>query len=413
MQAIYEDFKMAIGALRTHKMRAFLTVLGVVIGVVTVMLMTCFIAGIQAQVEESIESFGARSLFIYKFDPGIHTTRLTAEERQRLPLRYEDAVAINQYCPSVEVAVPFTWPPEGSISVVRYRDQTLYAIQIQGTLPVYEQISNVAISQGRFFTDTENERRQFVCVIGAFIAEKLFPHISPLGGELQINEHKFIIIGVLEKQENIFASEDTGGGENNTIYVPYETMMKMYPQQEDNFILAQARPDQIEKAVDQVTELLRRRRAVPADKPNNFGIATPESIQQQFNQITFGIVVLMLSIASVALLVGGIGVMNIMLVSVTERTREIGIRKAIGARRSNITWQFLTEAMVLTGIGGVIGILIGWGLSELVKLVLPTSVPLWAPIAGLSVSVSVGLFFGLWPAIKAARLDPVEALRYE
>jgi putative ABC transport system permease protein len=149
------------------------------------------------------------------------------------------------------------------------------------------------------------------------------------------------------------------------------------------------------------------------DKPNNFGIATPESIREQFEQIVFGIFALMMGIASVALLVGGIGVMNIMLVSVTERTREIGIRKAIGARRSNITWQFLTEAMVLTGMGGVIGILVGWGLSKLVELVLPTSVPLWAPVAGLAVSVSVGLFFGLWPAIKAARLDPVEALRYE
>jgi ABC-type antimicrobial peptide transport system permease subunit len=413
MQAIYEDFKMALGALRSHKLRAFLTVLGVVIGVVTVMLMTCFIAGIEAQVVDSIESFGARSLFIYKFDPGIRLTRLTPEERQRPPLKLEDAIAIDQYCPSIEVVVPFIGPPERSISVIRYRDQELYATDIRGTLPSYERVSTVGISQGRFFTDSENDRRQLVCVVGSFIADKLFPNINPLGKELIINEHKFTIIGVLEKQENMFASEGAGGGENNSIYIPFATLKKMYPQQEEIFILAQVLPERMEKAIDEVTELLRRRRGVPVDKPNNFGIATPESIREQFEQIVFGIFALMMGIASVALLVGGIGVMNIMLVSVTERTREIGIRKAIGARRSNITWQFLTEAMVLTGMGGVIGILVGWGLSKLVELVLPTSVPLWAPVAGLAVSVSVGLFFGLWPAIKAARLDPVEALRYE
>jgi putative ABC transport system permease protein len=169
----------------------------------------------------------------------------------------------------------------------------------------------------------------------------------------------------------------------------------------------------MDQAIDEITELLRRRRNVPYDQPNNFGISTPDVIRRQFDQITFAIVVLMFAISSVGLLVGGIGVMNIMLVSVTERTREIGIRKAIGARRRDIAWQFLIEAMVLTGIGGILGILVGWGLSEVVRAFLPTTMPLWAPVAGFTVSVGVGLFFGLWPAMKAARLDPVEALRYE
>jgi len=270
----------------------------------------------------------------------------------------------------------------------------------------------IHIAQGRFFTDMENSHRQQVCVIGSAIADKFFTNVYPLGKAIQIGGKEFTIVGVVEKRENII----TGGedsGENKRIYVPYETLHKMFPQQEEHFIMAQTVPGRMDQAIDEVTELLRRRRGVPYDKPNNFGISTPESIRQQFTQITFAIVILMFAISSVGLLVGGIGVMNIMLVSVTERTREIGIRKAIGARRRDITWQFLIEAMVLTGMGGVFGILLGLGLSRIVKLFLPTYTPLWAPIAGLTVSVGVGLFFGLWPAMKAARLDPGEALRYE
>ncbi len=414
MQEIYEDFKMALGAVAANKLRAFLTVLGVIIGVVTVMLMVAFIVGIESQIERSIESFGTRAIFIHKFSPGVRLRRATAEERRRPPLTYEDALAIAEYCPSVAVAVPIMrLPALQSLSIVRYRDQELYAVDVQGTLPAYERVSNVQVSQGRFFTDSENLHRQRVCVVGSYIAETLFPQLNPLGKQLEINKKMFTIIGVLERQENLLAGDESSSGLNKVIYIPLFTLQKMYPQEEVRWILAEARPGKVDQAVDEITELLRRRRAVPADQPNNFAISTPESIQRDINQITFGVFVLMISIASVALLVGGIGVMNIMLVSVTERTREIGIRKAIGARRSNITWQFLIEAMVLTGLGGVLGIILGWGLSLILKTIMPTYVPFWAPVAGLAVSAGVGLFFGLWPAVKAARLDPVEALRYE
>jgi putative ABC transport system permease protein len=414
MQQFWEDFQMALGTVRGNKMRAFLTVLGVMIGVITVMLMVAFVVGIQTQVEHSVESWGTHTIFVHKFNPGVRLTRLTSEERQRPPLTYDDALAIDDQCEAVRVAVPLLRLPPRTFTVVRYGDQELYLVDVQGTLPTYERVSNVAIRQGRFFSESENQHRQEVCIIGSFIADKLFPDVDPLGKELQINNKGFTIVGVMERQDTMLSGGGEGsGGLNKTIYVPYQTLAKMDPEQEESFILAEAQTGQVDRAIDEITELLRRRRGVPADKPNNFGISTPESIQQDVNELVFGVFILMIAIASVALVVGGIGVMNIMLVSVTERTREIGIRKAIGARRSNITWQFLTEAIVLTGIGGIIGIILGWGLSLLLKTLMPTYVPLWAPVAGLAVSVGVGLFFGLWPAMKAARLDPVEALRYE
>jgi ABC-type antimicrobial peptide transport system permease subunit len=411
-QELQESVKMAVATLVAHKLRAALTILGVVIGVMTVMAIASVVAGIQTQFSQLIDAFGTRTLFIFRFEPGIRLGRVSAEERQRPPLSYEDALAIAQSCPSVEVAVPLIAPPPDNRPIIRYRDQELYTAEIRGTLPQIEQITTIHIAQGRFFSELENTHRQEVCVIGSAIADKFFPTLNPLGKALQIGAREFTIVGVMEKRENIFAGGDEGG-ENSLIYVPYETLKKLYPQLKDHFIMAQAAPGRMEKAIDEITNLLRRRRGVPYDKPNNFGISTPDALRRQFSQMTFAIFVLMFAISSVALLVGGIGVMNIMLVSVTERTREIGIRKAIGARRRDITWQFLIEAMMLTAIGGVIGVLAGWGVSELVKLVLPTYMPLWAPLAGLSVSISVGLFFGLWPAMKAARLDPVEALRYE
>ncbi|MBI4469746.1 MAG: ABC transporter permease [Acidobacteria bacterium] len=410
MQELLESFKMAIATLRSHKLRASLTVLGVVIGVMTVMVVASLIAGIQVQFDQAIDTFGTRTLFVFKEEPGIHFGRQSAEVRQRPPLTFEDVEAIGRTCAAVEVAVPFIFPAV-PLSVVRYQDQQVSGPDVRGTTPSYERFSSVRVSQGRFFSEGENSHRQTVCVIGSNIADKLFPNINPLGKELTINGAPFTIIGITQKQENMMMGDE--GGENNMVYVPYETMLKMYPQIEEHLLFAQAAPNQIDEAKDQITELLRRRRAVPYDKPNNFSISTPDSLKQQFDQLTGAVVILMFAISSVGLLVGGIGVMNIMLVSVTERTREIGVRKAIGAKRRNITWQFLTEAMVLTAVGGVVGILVGWGISRLVQLLIPTYTPAWAPIAGLVVSISVGLFFGLWPAMKAARLDPVEALRYE
>jgi putative ABC transport system permease protein len=268
------------------------------------------------------------------------------------------------------------------------------------------------LQSGRFFSQFENDSNQKVAVIRSQVAEDFFPGLDPVGQAIDIGGQEFRVIGVIEKREQLFGGSGSNDI-NNSIFVPFNVARKLKPNEDDIFIMAVARPGRIEEAKDQITDLLRVRRQVPYGQPNNFGLATADSIIDQFRSITGGVAIAMVAISSVGLMVGGIGVMNIMLVSVTERTREIGVRKALGARRKDILWQFLIEAMTLTGAGGLVGLGIGWLLTLLVKMLMPSYVPLWAPVAGFVASVGIGLIFGLWPAWKAARLDPIEALRYE
>lgn len=404
---------MAFATLHAHKFRSFLTVLGVVIGTVTVMVIASFISGLDQKFKNDIESFGTNTVFIYKFDPGIHTGRLTPEERMRKPISYEDAVAIREQCPSVRYVAPFLGPDD--VIKVRYQEQELYVTQVQGTTTDYERMSSVHIAEGRYFTESENQHRADVCVIGADIADKFFPHLQALDKQILVNDKPLTVIGVVQKQDNFFVGENDGGNQNRAVYVPYETMKKMYPAEKDHFVMAQAQEGKLAQAEDEIRSLLRRRRGVAYDAKDNFGLSTPDAITEQFHQITGGIAILMFAISSVGLLIGGIGVMNIMLVSVTERTREIGVRKAIGAKRKDITWQFLLEAMTLTGAGGILALVLVNALVLLIRATLKWHgvVPIWAAALGITVSVSIGLIFGVWPAMKAAKLDPVEALRYE
>jgi ABC-type antimicrobial peptide transport system permease subunit len=284
---------------------------------------------------------------------------------------------------------------------------------MEGTVPDYERAGTRIINEGRWFTQFENENNQQVCIIGASVADNFFPYMSPVDRTIAIGGNEFRIVGVIQKREQFGGGGSGTDDADNIIFVPYNVGRKIKPSADEVSLFAVARPGMVEEARDQIVDLLRIRRQVKFGEPNNFGVATAESIISNFRDITFGVAIAMVVISSVGLMVGGIGVMNIMLVSVTERTREIGVRKAIGARRRDILWQFLIEAMTLTGAGGLLGLALGWGTTFLISLVVPSYVPLWAPVAGFVASVGIGLVFGLWPAWKAARLDPIEALRYE
>ena len=273
-------------------------------------------------------------------------------------------------------------------------------------------INNSAFADGRPYTKVENNHRRNVAVIGADVAQTLFEGMDPINQEFTLGGNSFRIIGVLGKRLGVLGNS----GNDRTIYIPYWTFRKIYPAAKENLILASAYPRRMAEAMDEITVVLRRMRRVRPDQPNNFGMSTAASVIRQFNQITGFVALVMVALSSIGLLVGGIGVMNIMLVSVTERTREIGIRKAVGACRQDITSQFLLEAMTLTGAGGLLGIFLGYLLSFAIRVIvpsLPSAVPLWSVALGFLVSVSIGLFFGLWPAMKASRLDPIVALHHE
>ncbi len=413
-----ENIRMAFDTLWQHKLRSFLTILGVVVGTMTVIVIAAFVTGIGERVSKEIESYGTNSIYIFKFEPGFNFNP-SAEERMRKPISYEDALAIKDECPSVVEVTPFMTPidwlqgPMAERVKIRYQDTEMVNATLQGTLTSYFRMGVTEVVEGRFFTETEDSTRADVCVIGRDVANTLFPNINALDREITINGRNYRVIGVLKTRENFITPSDDPGNENKAVYVPYETLRKIYPNVKENFVMAQAAPGKLEQAVDEIRQTLRKRRKVAYSQPDNFGVQTSKGIIEQFGAITGGIFMLMVAISSVGLLIGGIGVMNIMLVSVTERTKEIGVRKAIGARRRDIVLQFLVEAATLTGLGGLIGILLGWIAAEIVKMAMPTFVPLWAPVVGFIVSVGLGVGFGLWPAWKAARLDPIEALRYE
>jgi len=411
---IYENLRMALSTLLANKLRSFLTVFGVVIGIITVMLIASIISGIDVSVKKEVESFGTRSIYISKYNPGIHIGRLSREERMRKELTFDDSVALAGL-PTVELSVPFldiTNNFFGQKLLVSGGGKTTAGVALQGTLPEFEKAGTQVISEGRFFSEFESDNRENVCVIGSKVADDFFPYSSAISQEIKIGADQFRIVGVLQKREQFLI----GGGsddQNNVIYLPFSVAKKLKPNADDVYVLAVARPGMMDEAKDQVRDLLRIRRQVPFTAPDNFGMETSESILDNFRSITSGLAIAMVVISSVGLMVGGIGVMNIMLVSVTERTREIGVRKAIGARRRDIMWQFLIEAATLTAIGGLVGLSIGWVLTLLLLIFLPSYVPLWAPIGGFVASVGIGLIFGIWPAWKAARLDPIESLRYE
>lgn len=406
---------MAFSTLRNHKLRSFLTIIGVIIGVITVMLISSIISGINVAVAKQVESFGTNSIFLYKYNVGIQIGRRSREERMRKPLTFEDAEALRDL-PTIETSVPFLdvssdrWGQK--ILVTGKNGKTSSSIRLSGTTPAIEKTTTEVLLGGRWFTQAEDDMKADVALIGDEVRKSYFPFGSPLGEKIEIGGRDFRIIGVLEKREELFGG-DGSDNSSNVIYMPMGSALRIKPNSDDLFILAIAKNGMLARAMDQVEDLLRVRRQVGFGEDNNFSMETAASIIEQFESITQGVFLAMVVISSVGLMIGGIGVMNIMLVSVTERTREIGIRKAIGAKRSDILLQFLVEAATLTGFGGLLGLLIGWVLTLLIALVFPSYVPWWAPPLGFFFSVFIGLVFGLFPAWKAARLDPIESLRYE
>lgn len=407
-----EILKISIDSLKSHKMRSFLTVLGIMIGVMTLVAMIAVVDGLNKSFMKSLKSMGSDLIYVQRYDP-VRMGRLSEEERHRKPLTLEDAIAIKENCPSAGKVTYMNYLSsfKGEEVVVKYRDMEVKNPDFYGVNPDYWEVFENPIEDGRFFTEDEMLHKVNVCVLGAEVSESLFPRIDPIGKEIYINGIKFKVIGTLEKKGRIF-----GQTQDKVVGIPFHTLKKLYPQAEDVFIAVKPKsPELLDKAIEEIEELLRRRRGVPFMKPNNFAVFTQDTIANLYRQLTTGTYTAMIVIASIALFVGGIGVMNIMLVSVRERIREIGIRKAIGARNRDIMLQFLWESSILTGVGGIFGIVIGWIVSFFVRKFspIPAQISLWSVLLGLFISVSVGLVFGVFPAQKAGSQSPIEALRYE
>jgi putative ABC transport system permease protein len=408
---------MALDSVRAHKFRSFLTVLGIVIGVMTAISIASILTGLRQNIIAIIEEYGTNNIYAFHLSTGPRVSE-DRSERTRKPLTADDGEAIKLQASAVEdvanVAPNIGYFGGAFDDNITYEGRNYRWGNTQGVSANYADIANITLREGRFITEADDQQRRNVMVIGVNAAEALFPNENSIvGTNVKMGGITFEIIGVLEKRKAGFFGENE---EDNAVFVPFRTGQKIAPGRGWVLLVIRGRSGQVAEALQQSEEILRRRRNLQFSQPNNFDIKTADKFIEQFDSITAMVGLIAIAISSLGLLVGGIGVMNIMLVSVTERTKEIGIRKAIGARRRDIVNQFLFEAMTLTFLGGVLGVVLAVGISKIIMLLvpsLPASIPLWAVITGLSVSVGVGLVFGVWPARKASRLDPIECLRYE
>ena len=409
-----ENIKMALETLRSHKFRSFLTVLGVIIGVLTVVMISSILTGVRKNLIGLVQEYGTDNVYAFHLKSGFQGMP-TREEMARKPLTVDDARALRRGSHAIDdVAYQAISLVHWQGRTVRYRSDSFSRAQISGVSPNFGDIINTSLAEGRFFSASDNYRAADIGVIGSNVVEALFPHTRRvLGRSITLGGHPITVVGILGKRHNsLFGETD----DDNAVYVPYRTMRKMSPEDRFLMVVVRAREGQLAQAMDETESILRRQRGLRFDQPNNFDVNTADKMIEQFDALTATMGLVAIAISAVGLMVGGIGVMNIMLVSVTERTREIGLRKAVGAKRQDIILQFLCEAMTLTTLGGLIGILLSVLGSYVLAYALPTlpaTIPLWALTAGFVVSVSIGLIFGVFPAFKAASLDPIESLRWE
>jgi putative ABC transport system permease protein len=411
-----ENFLAAMDTLRSSKVRSALTVLGIVIGVSSVISMAAIIQGLNKFVQDKVESLGSRTYFLSRFPPGTDPSHWPESIRTRRYLQYDYADFVRQAAPDVQsvTTVGTRGFFFGDTNLITSGNRSVEKAIVRGAEPQYiEAIPLFAIERGRFISAFDQEHARPVVVLGAAISESLFPNTDAIGKTVRINSAVYEVIGVFQHDQGLFL----GPGVDIFVIIPLSSFKKQYPEAKELIMLFTVPENvNVETAQGEVIQAMRRLRRIPAGKENDFEISSPDFLSNLWNQLTGALVILTTVISSIGLLVGGIGVMNIMLISVTERTQEIGVRKAIGARRADIRLQFLLEAVALTLLGGTIGILIGAGISTMVRTFVP-SVPatlsyLWVTI-GFVISVGVGLFFGYYPANLAANLDPINCLRYE
>jgi len=405
---VRESFVIALDVIRTHKMRSFLTLLGIIIGVMAIIGMQSLIEGFQKSIQKDMEQLGANVFQVQK-EPVIMGHRDRDQYRNRKDITMLEANAIEQHCSTVSRVGPEDW--QFGI-VAKYKNRkTSPATWLAGGVPAFFPNNGYYIGEGRPITEIDVEHNRHVAVIGMDVVDELFPFQNPLGEPIIVDGHRYEVIGVIEEQGSSF-----GQSEDNRVVIPLSTFQKYYGKNRSLNITVQSdTPELLETAKEQVIGVLRAVRKVPPGEPNDFAIWSSESLIESFNNMTRAVRIGAIVIVSFGLLVAGIGIMNIMLVSIRERTREIGIRMAIGAKRRDILFQFLVEAIFLSEVGGIIGILVGIGIAQFVALVspVPAAIPVGAIILGFCFCSVVGLIFGVYPAAKASKLDPITALRYE
>ena len=408
------NVRFAMTAMVAQKLRSGLTVLGIVVGVTTVIAMVALVSGFNNSIIDKMQAFGANRIEIQKYEDRFGSGPSSDEAQRRRNLTVDDVAALRDALPEAAAVSALVGYTDAEVHV---KNGSLEANlpYVLGADEYYPTATTYMIGHGRFFTPAEVSHGALVIVLGGEVKEAIFPHEEPLGKDVTVNGLRYRVVGVLEKKGAQF-----GFSPDNKVVLPFAAFDAQFGAlvRADgvNINIVPRRTEDIARVVEKTIAVLRQRRRVPFDKPNDFAVSTPDQLIEQFRAITGGVTGAMVFVAFISLLIGGVGVMNIMLVSVTQRTREIGVRRAVGALKRDIVGQFLTEAVTLSLLGGVIGVALGVGIAGAVRAFvpsLPTSIPLWSPLLGLAVSMGVGIFFGAYPAVKASRLDPIESLRWE